>query len=222
MAAVAAGRFAAELVTLERRRATNGEDEPAEPGRKARQGRLVADETVTATSAEELASLRPRFDPAGVITAGNAAQIADGASACLVMDEATAERLGCPPLAYVAGTAVVGTDPLTLGDGPVAVTRRLLERSGAGRVRLDEIDLVELHEATAASALVWMAALGCPAERLNVNGGAIALGHPSGASGTRQVATLLHELARRGASTGLSVTGGAGGTATATLLRRPS
>ena len=138
------------------------------------------------------------------------------------MDEATAERLGCPPLAYVAGTAVVGTDPLTLGDGPVAVTRRLLEPSGAGRVRLDEIDLVELHEATAASALVWLAALGCPAERLNVNGGAIALGHPSGASGTRQVATLLHELARRGGATGLSVTGGAGGTATATLLRRPS
>jgi acetyl-CoA acetyltransferase family protein len=217
--AVAVGRFAAELVALEPRRASNSEELPGEPAARGRRTILASDETVDATTAEELASLRPRFDPAGVITAGNAAQIADGASACLVMDEATAGRLGCAPLAQVAATVVVGTDPLVAGHGAVAAARHLLERSGA---RLEEIDLVEVHEDSAATVLVWLDQLGFPEERLNVDGGAIALGHPSGASGTRQVVTLLHELARRGATTGLSVTSGAGGTATATLFRRPA
>ena len=194
-----------------RRRAADGEEPPSD------RGTLRADETVVSVTAEELASLRPRFDPAGVITAGNSAQIADGAAACLVMEEATAERLGCARLARVVGTTVVGADPTTSGDGPVAATRRLLERTGIG---LGEIDLVEVHEANAAVVLSWLDRIGSPAERVNVNGGAIALGDPSGASGMRQVATLLHELARRSGGVGLSVTGGAGGTATATLFRR--
>jgi acetyl-CoA acetyltransferase family protein len=220
--ATEAGSFAAELVAVARRTAsTGGSGGPAETQPAAR-GLLRTDETVAAVTAEELASLRPRFDPAGVITAGNSAQIADGASACLVMEAATAERLGCTPLARVAGTAVVGADPRTAGAGPVAATRRLLERTGTA---LDGVDLVEVQEADAALVLFWLDQLGDRAgpvdvERVNVNGGAIALGDPSGAAGTRQVATLLHELARRGAGTGLSVTAGAGGTATATLFRR--
>jgi acetyl-CoA acyltransferase len=213
--AAAGGRFDTEIVPLaaRRREAPEGADAvAAAPG-----GLVAADECVVPTSREALAALRPLVDAGGVVTAGNSAQIADGASACLVMDEDTAARLGCMALAAVVGTAVVGTDPLLMLDGPIPATRRVLGRSGLG---LADIGLVEIHESSAAVVLAWMAELGGDPAIVNVNGGAIALGHPPGASGTRQLATLVHELVRSGSRYGLSVMSGIGGTATATVLER--
>jgi acetyl-CoA C-acetyltransferase len=153
------------------------------------------------TNAEALAKLRPAFAPDGSVTAGNASGINDGAAAVVVMSRRRAEELGVKPLAAVRGYASAGVPPRIMGIGPVPATRKVLARSG---LSLEEIDLIEANEAFAAQSLAVGRELGWDIERVNVNGGAIALGHPIGASGTRILVTLLHEMRRREARLGLA------------------
>jgi acetyl-CoA acyltransferase len=151
------------------------------------------------------------------MTAGNSSQISDGAAAVLLASAEAAERLGVKPRARIRGIATVGSDPTLMLTGPIAATRKVLDRAG---LRLDEIDLFEVNEAFASVPLVWMKEIGIPHEKLNVNGGAIALGHPLGATGARILTTLLHELERRNARFGLQTICCAGGLATATVIER--
>ena len=152
---------------------------------------------------ESLARLKPAFkrDASGSVTAGNSSGINDGAAALLVMSESRARELGMRPMARLVASAVAGVDPATMGLGPIPASRRALERSGIG---VDDLDLVELNEAFAAQAVPVIRELGLDLEKVNVNGGAIAIGHPLGASGARLTATLLHEMRRRGARYGLA------------------
>lgn len=152
---------------------------------------------------ESLARLKPAFkrDGSGSVTAGNSSGVNDGAAALLVMSEARARELGLRPLGRMVASAVAGVDPATMGLGPVPATRLALERAG---LSVDDLDLVELNEAFAAQAVPVMRELGLDPEKTNVNGGAIAIGHPLGASGARLAATLLHEMRRRGARYGLA------------------
>jgi 3-oxoadipyl-CoA thiolase len=153
------------------------------------------------TSADKLATLKPAFRPGGTVTAGNSSGINDGAAALVIASEEKARELGVEPLGAFVGSAVAGVDPRVMGIGPVPAVTKLLERSG---VDVSDIDLVELNEAFASQSLVVIRELGLDPERVNVNGGAIALGHPLGMSGARLVVTLLHELRRRGGSYGLA------------------
>jgi 3-oxoadipyl-CoA thiolase len=153
------------------------------------------------TTAERLAKLRPVFREGGTVTAGNSSQINDGAACVTLATERRASELGCEPLARVVSTGVAGVDPAFMGVGPVPASRIALERAG---LTIDDIDLVELNEAFAAQVLASARELGIPHEKLNVNGGAIALGHPLGCSGARMITTLCHELRRRGARYGLA------------------
>jgi len=153
------------------------------------------------TTAEKLAALKPAFRADGTVTAGNASGINDGAAALVIASEAKAQELGVEPLGRFAGSAVAGVDPRVMGIGPVPAVRKLLERTGVG---IDEIDLVELNEAFASQSLAVVRELGIDEEKVNVNGGAIALGHPLGMSGARLVVSLLHELRRRGGRYGLA------------------
>jgi 3-oxoadipyl-CoA thiolase len=153
------------------------------------------------TSMEALAKLRPAFREGGSVTAGNSSGINDGAAATLVVEAERARSLGLSPLARVVSTAVAGVDPAIMGVGPVPASRKALERAGIGA---DDLDLVELNEAFAAQSVVCIDELGLDPEKVNVNGGAIALGHPLGASGARLVTMLVHELARRGGRYGLA------------------
>jgi 3-oxoadipyl-CoA thiolase len=153
------------------------------------------------TSAEKLAALKPAFRTDGSVTAGNSSGINDGAAALVVASEERARELGAEPLGVFVGSAVAGVDPRVMGIGPVPAVRKLLERTG---VDVGEIDLVELNEAFASQSLVVIRELGLDPEKVNVNGGAIALGHPLGMSGARLVVTLLHELKRRGGRYGLA------------------
>jgi acetyl-CoA C-acetyltransferase len=180
-AADAEGRFADELVPLPQLE----RDEHPRPG----------------TSAEKLARLAPVFRAGGTITAGNASGVNDGAAALVVASEDRARALGVEPLGRFVASATVGVDPRVMGIGPVPVVRRLLERTG---VALADVDLVELNEAFAAQSVAVIRELGLDEERVNVNGGAIALGHPLGMSGARLVVTLLHELRRRGGRHGVA------------------
>ena len=152
---------------------------------------------------ESLASLKPAFkrDATGSVTAGNSSGINDGAAAVLVMSEARAREADLRPMARVVASAVAGVDPATMGLGPIPASRKALERAGIG---VEDLDLVELNEAFAAQALPVMRELRLDPERVNVNGGAIAIGHPLGASGARLTATLLHEMRRRGSRYGLA------------------
>src|SRR4051812_44024187 len=180
-AADAAGRFADELVpvgALER-------DEHPRPD----------------TSAEKLAGLKPAFREGGTVTAGNSSGINDGAAALVIASEERAKDLGAEPLGTFAGGAVAGVDPRVMGIGPVPAVRKLLSRTG---VEVDRLDLVELNEAFASQSLAVVRELGLDPEKVNVNGGAIALGHPLGMSGARLVVTLLHELRRRNGRYGLA------------------
>jgi acetyl-CoA C-acetyltransferase len=166
---------------------------------------------------EALARLRPVFDKEGTVTAGNSSGITDGAAAMVVLSGDAARKLGVEPMARMVGHRVEGVDPAIMGIGPVPAVRNLAKDTG---VSPDEIDLVELNEAFAAQVLAVDRELGFDRERLNVNGGAIALGHPIGCSGARIVVTLLHEMARRACRRGLAtlcVSGGMGG---ALLLER--
>jgi len=199
-AAVDAGRFDDEIVPVD------------VPGPKKETTTVSADEHPRpGTTLEALAKLPPVFDAEhGSVTAGNSSGITDGASALLLMHAKTAESLGLEPLARVGSSRQVGVDPRIMGIGPVPAVRALEEANG---VALADYDLIELNEAFAAQVLACDRELGLPAERLNVNGGAIALGHPIGATGARIVVTLLHELRRRSGSRGLAtlcVSGGMG------------
>jgi 3-oxoadipyl-CoA thiolase len=155
------------------------------------------------TTLEQLAALKPAFkrDASGSVTAGNSSGINDGAAAVLVTSLARARELGLRPIARLVSSAVAGVDPATMGLGPIPASRRALERAG---LTVDELDLVELNEAFAAQAIPCIRELGLDPAKVNVNGGAIAIGHPLGASGARLVATLLHEMRRRGARHGLA------------------
>ncbi|MEX0713126.1 MAG: acetyl-CoA C-acyltransferase FadA [Pirellulales bacterium] len=154
------------------------------------------------TSAEALAALKPAFMPGlGTVTAGNSSPLNDGAAALLIMSREKAKSLGLTPLARVLATAVVGVDPAVMGTGPVPATQKALKRAG---LKLDDIELVELNEAFAAQALACIEMLGLDEERVNVRGGAIAIGHPLGASGARITTTLLHNMVDRGAKLGLA------------------
>jgi 3-oxoadipyl-CoA thiolase len=180
-AADAAARFDQELVAVD----GFGRDEHPRPE----------------TSAEKLAALQPVFRDSGTVTAGNASGINDGAAALVIASEERARDLGVEPLGSFVGSAVAGVDPRVMGIGPIPAVRKVLERT---RVSADQIDLVELNEAFASQSLVVIRELGLDEEKVNVNGGAIALGHPLGMSGARLVVSLLHELRRRGGTYGLA------------------
>src|SRR5215203_4406551 len=153
------------------------------------------------TSQEKLAALKPAFREGGTVTAGNSSGLNDGAAALVIASEERARGLGAEPLGAFVGSAVAGVDPRVMGIGPVPAVRKLLERAGIG---VDELDLVELNEAFASQSLAVVRELGLDEEKVNVNGGAIALGHPLGMSGARLVVTLLHELRRRGGRYGVA------------------
>jgi 3-oxoadipyl-CoA thiolase len=188
-AAVDAGRFADELVPI---------TVPAAKGTML----VAADEAPRPeTTREALAKLKPVFRANGTVTAGNSSPLNDGAAALLVCSAQTAERHGWQPLARVVTTATFGVDPSVMGIGPIGATRRALERA---RLSVADLDLVELNEAFAAQSVACVRELGLDPAIVNVNGGAIALGHPLGCSGARLVATLLHELRRRGGRYGLA------------------
>jgi acetyl-CoA C-acetyltransferase len=171
---------------------------------KQRKGTVVVDRDEhfrADTSIETLSKLRPAFAPDGSVTAGNASGINDGAAAVVVMSRKKAEELGVTPIASIRSYASSGVPPRLMGVGPIPATQKVLAKSG---LSLDEIDLIEANEAFAAQSLAVGRELGWDWERVNVNGGAIALGHPIGASGTRILVTLVHEMKRRGAKRGLA------------------
>jgi acetyl-CoA C-acetyltransferase len=189
-AAQEAGRFKDEIVPV------------AIPQRKGDPIVFEQDEYINKkTSAEALAGLRPAFDKAGSVTAGNASGINDGAAAVVVMSAKKAAALGLKPLARIAAFATSGLDPAIMGMGPVSATRKVLARAGW---QAGDVNLFELNEAFAAQACAVNKELGIDSVRVNVNGGAIALGHPIGASGCRVLVTLLHEMRRREARKGIA------------------
>ncbi len=153
------------------------------------------------TSLEKLAALKPAFRSSGTVTAGNASPISDGASALLVASAEAADELPLRPMARVLASAVAGVDPRTMGYGPIPAIRKVLDRAG---LSLDDIDLVELNEAFAVQALAVMSELGLDPQKTNVNGGAVALGHPLGCTGARILTTLVHEMRRRKTQYGLA------------------
>jgi acetyl-CoA acyltransferase len=179
---------------------------------------LSIDEGLRAgTTAETLAKLKPAFKADGKVTAGNSSQITDGASAVLVMSEERATALGLRPRARFVGFAVVGVDPVTMLTGPIPATAKILEKT---KLSMDDIDLVEINEAFASVVLAWEKEHHPDMSRVNVNGGAIALGHPLGASGAKLMATLLNELERSGGRYGLQTMCEGGGLANATIIER--
>jgi acetyl-CoA acyltransferase len=169
------------------------------------------------TTPESLAQLKTAFKEDGKITAGNSSQISDGASAVLIMSEEKALELGLTPRARFHSFAVAGTDPVTMLKGPIPATEKILAKSG---LSIDDIDLFEVNEAFASVPLAWAKAHGADLEKTNVNGGAIALGHPLGCSGTKLMATLLNELERTGGRYGLQTMCEGGGLANATIIER--
>jgi acetyl-CoA acetyltransferase family protein len=169
------------------------------------------------TTLEKLASLQPAFKPGGVVTAGGSSQVSDGAAALLLTTPDKAAELGLRPRARIIAQKVVGVDPVMMLTGPIPATQQVLARAG---LTINEIDLFEVNEAFAPVVLAWKRELHPDMERVNVNGGAIALGHPLGASGARLMTTLLHELERRGARYGLQTMCCGGGLGTATIIER--
>ncbi|HTX58910.1 MAG TPA: thiolase family protein [Verrucomicrobiae bacterium] len=179
---------------------------------------LLRDEGVRAdTSIEKLAALRPAFREGGVVTAGNASQISDGAAALLLCEREFANQRGLRARARVVATAVLGDDPVLMLAATIPATRKVLERSG---LRLEQIDLFEVNEAFASVVLAWLRETGADPQRTNVNGGAIALGHPLGATGARLVTIALRELERRGGRYALIVMCEGGGMANAAIIER--
>jgi acetyl-CoA C-acetyltransferase len=168
-------------------------------------------------SIEDLAKLRPAFDKAGTVTAGNASGINDGAAALVVMRQSDAEKRGIQPLARIVSYASAGVDPSIMGTGPIPASKRALEKAGWSK---DDLDLVEANEAFAAQACAVNKALGWDLSKVNVNGGAIAIGHPIGASGARVLTSLLYEMKRRGAKRGLATLCIGGGMGIAMCVER--
>ena len=171
------------------------------------------------TTMESLSKLKPAFKQDGTVTAGNAAGINDGAAALVIASEEKALALGAQPLGSFVSAAVAGVDPRVMGIGPIPAVRKALARGG---VEVSELDLVELNEAFASQSLVVIRELGLDPKKVNVNGGAIALGHPLGMSGARLVVTLLHELRRRGGRYGLATLCVGVGQGQAALFERPA
>ena len=205
-AAVESGRFREEITPV------------LIPQRKGEPLAFDTDEGIRAdTTAEGLARLRPAFARDGSVTAGNASSLNDGAAAVLVMSATRAAALGLMPLAHIAAYASTGVDPAIMGIGPVSATRKTLEKAGW---QLSDLDLIEANEAFAAQALAVGQELGWDDEKVNVNGGAIALGHPIGASGCRVLVTLLHELRRREGRRGLATLCIGGGQGVALAVER--
>jgi acetyl-CoA acetyltransferase family protein len=169
------------------------------------------------TSLEALAALRPAFKEDGTVTAGNSSQISDGAAAVLLMAREKADELGLKPRARIVDATTAGVDPVIMLTGPIPATRTLLERNG---MTIDDLDLIEINEAFASVVLAWQRELEPDMDRVNVNGGALALGHPLGASGARLITTLVHELERSDTELGLVTMCTAGGTGTGTLIQR--
>ncbi|HZR14424.1 MAG TPA: thiolase family protein [Acidimicrobiia bacterium] len=169
------------------------------------------------TTMEKLASLKPAFKPDGVVTAGNSSQISDGASALLIMSEEKAAQLGLTPRARFHAFALAGVDPVMMLTGPIPATTKVLERA---KMTLDQMDLVEINEAFAPVVLAWQQEHHPDMSKVNVNGGAIAIGHPLGCSGARLMTTLLNELERTGGRWGLQTMCEGGGMANATIIER--
>jgi len=189
-AAIEAGRFVDEIVPV------TWTQHRLEAGRPVAESRTFAkDEGVrTDASIESMSRLRPAFGSAGTVTAANSSQMSDGAAAVVIMSRARAARLGLRPLAIFRGFATAGCDPEVMGVGPVLAVPKLLQRTG---IRLHDVDLIELNEAFASQAVHVMRSLELDPARVNVNGGAIAMGHPLGATGARLTVSLMHEAARR-------------------------
>jgi 3-oxoadipyl-CoA thiolase len=206
IAAIEAGRFDSQIVPIE------------VPQRKGEPIMVTRDEHPRADStAEALARLRPAFREGGTVTAGNASGINDGASAVLLVEAGRARELGLMPLARIVSTAVAGVDPAIMGVGPVPATRKALERAG---LEVKDLALVELNEAFASQSLVCIDELGLDPATVNVNGGAIALGHPLGMSGGRLITMLAHELVRTGGRYGLATMCIGVGQGIATIIER--
>jgi acetyl-CoA acyltransferase len=181
-------------------------------------GHVTRDEGIRANSTlEKMATLKAAFKPDGVITAGNSSQISDGAAAVLIMERNTADRLGLRPMARFVEFAMAAEDPVIMLSAPIPATRKVLQRAG---LSLSDIDRVEINEAFASVVLAWQRETGADLEKVNVNGGAVALGHPLGASGARLMTTLVHELERSGGRYGLQTMCEGGGMANATLIER--
>ena len=205
-AAIEAGRFREEITPI------------LIPQRKGEPVAFAIDEQPRpGTTAETLAKLKPAFKKDGTVTAGNASTLNDGAAAVLLMSADKARALGLPVLARIAAYANAGVDPAIMGIGPVSATRRCLDKAGW---TLDELDLIEANEAFAAQALAVGQELGWDAAKVNVNGGAIALGHPIGASGCRVLVTLLHEMIKRDVQKGLATLCIGGGQGVALAIER--
>jgi acetyl-CoA C-acetyltransferase len=206
VAAIEAGRFADEITPI------------LIPSRKGEPVSFASDEQPRAgTTAESLGKLKPAFKKDGSVTAGNASSLNDGAAAVLLMSADKAKALGLPVLARIAAYANAGVDPAIMGIGPVSATRRCLDKAGW---QLADLDLIEANEAFAAQALSVGKELGWDAAKVNVNGGAIALGHPIGASGCRVLVTLLHEMIKRDAQKGLATLCIGGGQGVALAIER--
>ena len=206
VAAIEAGRFADEITPI------------LIPSRKGEPVSFASDEQPRAgTTAESLAKLKPAFKKDGSVTAGNASSLNDGAAAVLLMSASKAQALGLPVLARIAAYANAGVDPAIMGIGPVGATQRCLSKAGW---QLADLDLIEANEAFAAQALAVGKELGWDATKVNVNGGAIALGHPIGASGCRVLVTLLHEMIKRDAKKGLATLCIGGGQGVALAIER--
>jgi acetyl-CoA acyltransferase len=200
------GRFEREIVPIEIKNSDGGVE------------LVTRDEGIrTDTTAEALAALKPAFKPDGIVTAGNSSQITDGAAAILVMSEDKARQLGLTPRARFKAFAVVGVNPITMLTGPIPATKLVLEKAG---MDIDQIDLFEVNEAFATVIAAWLRETGADWEKTNVNGGAIALGHPLGASGAKLMTTLVNEMERRGARYGLQTMCEGGGMANAAILER--
>jgi acetyl-CoA acyltransferase len=206
--ATAEGRFEREILPLAVK-----DDEGA-----ATSDVISTDEGVRPdTTAEVLANLKPAFKPDGKVTAGNSSQITDGAAAVLIMSEEKANALGLTPRARFHAFALAGVDPVTMLTGPIPATRSVLEKA---KMTIDDIDLVEINEAFASVVLAWEKELHADMDRVNVNGGAIAIGHPLGCSGAKLMCTLLNELERTGGHWGLETMCEGGGMANATIIER--
>lgn len=206
-AAIQSGRFKDEIVPVE------------VPGRKGQVTIFEQDEFPRAgTTAESLGKLRPAFKKDGSVTAGNASGINDGAAAVVVMSRKKADELGLTPLVSIKGNATAGVDPSIMGIGPVSAVKKALERAA---VSLEDVQLVEANEAFAAQSIAVDRELQFNHDILNVNGGAIALGHPIGASGTRVLVSLIHEMQKRDAKLGLATLCIGGGQGVATIVERP-
>ena len=204
-AAIESGRFKDEIVPVpvkvKKETVMFDKDEGPRPG----------------TTAESLAKLKPAFKKDGIVTAGNSSGINDGAAAIVVMSEEKAKELGVKPMATWVAGALGGVDPSIMGVGPVASTKKVFAKTG---LTIKDIDLVEANEAFAAQSLAVAHDLEFDSSKLNVNGGAVALGHPIGASGCRILVTLLHEMAKRDAKTGLATLCIGGGMGCSTIVKR--